>query len=376
MKALQMISHRMLGPLPELLCAENGQKVQTAEDWQARRREIFKTAVELQYGTIPPDPEFLEIEPMYYNRHNIFICRVHTGRRSHPVSFTMRVHLPKNVSGERIPKTHYVGPSFPVIVTGDMAFLSSFLVVNPPIEQGIGYAIFDRCELAPDIYDENEPRRGALYEAYPEYTFGAVGAWAWGYSRCVDALLKLGMADPDKITFSGHSRGGKTAMLAGVLDERASIVNPHQTCAGACSCYRSVLEAFDDKGEIKPSETLEDIWERFAFWLGKGMGEYVGRAEELPFDSHFLKALVAPRVLYVSEATHDIWANPVGSYLTTEAAKEAFALLGAEKNLYWSYRDGGHVKSEYDMQLLVNLIRHHHFGEPLSADFYQLPFSL
>ena len=31
-------------------------------------------------------------------------------------------------------------------------------------------------------------RKGQLYDAYPDYTFGAIGAWAWGYSRCVDAL--------------------------------------------------------------------------------------------------------------------------------------------------------------------------------------------
>jgi hypothetical protein len=67
------------------------------------------------------------------------------------------------------------------------------------------------------------------------------------------------------IAFSGHSRGGKTAMLAGVLDERASIVNPNATCAGSASCYRVHVKAEDDDGKVGPSETLDDLIRNFDF---------------------------------------------------------------------------------------------------------------
>lgn len=56
------------------------------------------------------------------------------------------------------------------------------------------------------------------------------------------------------------------------------------------------------------------------------MKNYIGRENELPFDTHFLKALVAPRILFVSEAAGDIWANPIGSWMTTEAAKEVLLI--------------------------------------------------
>ena len=44
------------------------------------------------------------------------------------------------------------------------------------------------------------------------------------------------------VTFTGHSRGGKTAALAGVLDERAAIVNPNETCAGSCALEITEIE--------------------------------------------------------------------------------------------------------------------------------------
>ena len=92
-------------------------------------------------------------------------------------------------------------------------------------------------------------------------------AWAWGYSRCVDALEVIGCFDLDFIAFTGHLRGGKTAMLAGALDERASIVNPNETCAGGCGCYRLHLSALTEDGKEERSETLQDPSEHFVFWF-------------------------------------------------------------------------------------------------------------
>jgi hypothetical protein len=178
----------------------------------------------------------------------------------------------------------------------------------------------------------------------------------------------------DNIAFTGHSRGGKTAALAGVLDERAAIVNPNATCAGGCSSHRITIEAETEDGEIKPSERISNILKVFPAWMGEGMLEYSDNEGELPFDSHEFKALVAPRILFVSEAASDIWANPVGSYQTTEAAAEVYEFLGCGENLYWHFRRGYHYQKIEDIELLVNIIRHKAFGDALSDKFYKLPF--
>ena len=54
--------------------------------------------------------------------------------------------------------------------------------------------------------------------------------WAWGAARVVDFLLSdaalAPLVDPKKIMTMGHSRGGKTALWHGALDERVSITFP------------------------------------------------------------------------------------------------------------------------------------------------------
>ena len=163
-------------------------------------------------------------------------------------------------------------------------------------------------------------------------------------------------------------------MLAGVWDERAAIVNPNETCAGGCSCYRLNIKAIREDGIEKNSETIGNIFDRFPSWMGKDLKKYVDREANLPFDSHFLKALVAPRVLLVGEAASDIWANPVGSWQTSMAAKEVYKFLGCEENLLWYFRKGYHYHKIEDIQQLVNVIKHVQLGEELNDHYYKLPF--
>ncbi len=363
---VKITDYKVLGKLPDPFIMEDGTKVDSKEKWQERRKEIYKTAVELQYGTLPPKPEVFKVET---TRDDVYSgtssYRITAGTKEKQVSFMMHVTRPSKKF-----------EPFPAVITGDVGFMYAHMdteLYKAFTSNGISFVTFDRTELANDIKGEGR-RKGPLYDVYPEYTFGAVGAWAWGYSRCVDALEILGIEDMNLIAFTGHSRGAKTAMLAGVCDERAAIVNPNSTCAGSCSCYRIHTKAIAEDERERRSETLEDMIEHFPFWFGEGMADYVNRAEELPFDSHYLKALVAPRVLLDTEAASDTWACPVGSYMTTQAAKEVYKFLGKEENIYWSFRKGFHRHKLADAEMLINIISHIRDGAPISDRFSRLPF--
>ena len=358
---IQIQKNEVLGKLPNLFEMQDGSKVETPEQWKKRRKELYQTAVELQYGKMPPEPEFLEVEPLDEN-FAIRNYRIVTGTRQTPTAFTMRVIGPKKPG------------VFPAIVDGDLCWGYVFdkEFINAVIEQDVLLVMFNRTEIVPDRKDCRN--HGQLYRTYPDGTFSALAAWAWGYARCVDALEKLGIADMNYIAFSGHSRGGKTALLAGVLDERAAIVNPNDAGAGGAGCYRVHMEAITEAGERTRSEQLSDLIKNFPFWFSKEMQAYTEKEEELPFDEHYLKALVAPRMLLETEAASDIWANPVGSVQTCMAAKEVYKLLGAEEKIRLYYRKGEHAHKVEDMALLVRVLKQMQEGKPYEEGSFKLPF--
>ena len=361
---IQVTEYKVLSRLPDLFTFENGERVNTPEDWEKRRAEIYYTAVELQYGTIPPAPDSVEIEEIYEGHGVRGQYRIISHVNGKTVSFLLNLFRPANCDKP------------PVVVDGDLCFGYAYDkdFINAFTENGVALAMFNRCELAHDVASERT-RTGQLYDAYPDYTFGAIGAWAWGFSRVVDALEQIGDFDMDTVAFTGHSRGGKTAMLAGVLDKRAAIVCPNETNCGACGCYRIHMSAKTEGGDIRRSETLADMSKNFPEWLGPHMKDYAQREGELPFDCHFLKALVAPRILIVAEAASDIWTNPVGSWQTSLAAKQVWKFLGCEEKMLWYFRRGYHRHKIEDVNMLVSVIKAKREGNPVdTANFFKAPF--
>lgn len=366
---LKITEYKCLSPLQDLFVFDNGEPVKTKEDWERRRKEIYKTAVELQYGTIPENPEVFCIEPLYIggpNRSNSY--RIICGTEKKTLSFRMKLFLPEKRFFENNKKV-------PVIVDGDLCFDYAYdkEFLHTVLDKGIAFALFDRTEI---VFDRKLSERpcGPLVEIYPEKTFGALAAWAWGYSRCVDALEIIGLTDMNNVIFTGHSRGGKTALLAGVLDERAAIVNPNGSGAGGSGCYRIHAKARYLDGEEKRTEELSDLWKNFPFWFGPEMKKYTECEEELPFDEHMLKALVAPRTLLSTEGAGDIWANAIGTWQTTLAAKEAYKFLDAEDEVFLHFREGVHYHRVSDLAVLVELVERRVNGTETKAEFWKLPF--
>lgn len=362
LEKLKVTDYRIIAPLPNPFVFDDGTPVKDPSDWPRRRRELIKTAAELQYGKLPPEPEFLEVELLYKGQPGkLDTYRIRTGTREHQVWFTMIVYKTK-APGRR-----------PVVISGDGCynFMNDMKVANLFTDNGVILVKFNRTEIVPDV--RGIPRNSPIHEAYPDGNFTTIAAWAWGYSRVVDALEKLGIADMDNIAFTGLSRGAKTALLAGALDERAAIVNPEAPCAGG-SCFRIAMKAVTEDGDERRSEELEDILKNFPDWFTPEMQNYVGKVPELPFDEHELKALVAPRILFDSEAKSDIWAGPLPAYQSNIAAREVYKFLGAEENILWYWRNGYHDQTLGDFAMLLNLILHRSEGAELDEKFGYVPF--
>ena len=120
-----------------------------------------------------------------------------------------------------------------------------------------------------------------------------------------------------------------------------------QSCGAGCFRYRT-----EPRNGLRGNERLQDILRAVPYWFGPKLPAYIGKDHTLPFDQHFLKAAVAPRMLIETSAREDTWANPVGSYLTYEAAREVYQLLGVPDNIAYRIRPGGHAHTPEDFNVL------------------------
>ncbi len=191
--------------------------------------------------------------------------------------------------------------------------------------------------------------------------------WAWGASRVLDYLETCDWARYDQTVCTGHSRAGKAALLCGALDERFAVTVPNGSGCGGASCFRVVSPG---------SETLELITRpsRFAGWFRKDFRRFAGREEALPFDQHYLRALIAPRAVLGTEALGDLWANPRGAQAGYLAAQPVFNFLGVAHNNGIHFREGGHDQLAEDFRALLDFADWKFKGGDPARNFASLPF--
>lgn len=189
-----------------------------------------------------------------------------------------------------------------------------------------GYAVLSiyYSDVSPDRDDGFAEGAAALLRkaaaengAAPGQLPGKIAVWAWAMSRALDWALTQPGVCREHIAAIGHSRLGKTALLAGLLDERfACVISNDSGCSGAAVT----------RG--KPGEHVSDITRVFPFWFCKQYQQYAAGEDAMPFDQHWLLAGIAPRLLLVGSAWEDEWAGPSHEYLGCCAASAAWEQLG------------------------------------------------
>lgn len=340
--------------LPDPFLRPDGKRITSPREWKSLREYWLALVLHYEYGQLPPKPRGVHAEAIE--------AKEFSDLRAMRTEYRLHIDAPVLVSTRLILFLPRQRAKLPVIVDGDLGWGEPPReVVEEVVKRGYALAFFDRTQIAPDSAE-----RKGVYEAYPDYEGGRLAAWAWGYHRVIDFLLTQPATHPKRIAVTGHSRGGKTALLAGATDERIALTAPNNSGCGGAGCYRY---------QAPGSETIADILRLAPYWFHPRFAQFVGKVERLPFDQHIVKALVAPRALLSTEALEDLWANPEGTQVTYLAAKEVYRFLKAEDRIGIWFREGGHEHSLADWQALLDFADWQLLGKPPARAFDNLAFS-
>jgi len=362
-------------PAPSKLPRHEGlpELAATAQEWAAQREQLKASLAYYQYGRMPPKPESFTVtahgsQEIQGGRALKQSFRLTLKRNGQSVAVDFGVVRPK-LAGRR-----------PVVIKNDRYIYSTDEIEDPRkrkqyAEQGRdkldvwvfeeavnrGWAVvrFNREHVAVDRRDSHST---GVFNLYPEYDWGTIAAWAWFYQPLIDHLVAQEWVDADRIVATGHSRGGKTALCAGIYDERIAIAAPSASGSGGTGSWR----VFTPGGA---RQTVAVMAKNHSYWFTERLSEFVDDSARLPFDSHTAKALIAPRGLFNSLGADDPLSNPRGTQATFEGAQQVFDLLGVPENQGVHWRPGGHGQLKEDWLALFDFSDRLFFGVPTERRF-------
>jgi hypothetical protein len=344
---------------PDALVMFDGTKVTTREQWEKKRRpELKKLFEHYMYGVMPQAPGKLEVKVLHEDGKAfggkatlkeialtlreadapltlppIYLLLVVPNERKGPAPVFVGMNFCGNHALVEDPKIHlptcWMYPNHPGVKNNRATEAGrgkekDVWALEQSIDRGYAVATFYNGDIDPDQKETREGLRPFI-AARPADTAGGraaatIMAWAWGIGRVVDYLVQNKDIDAKRIAVVGHSRLGKTALLAAAFDERIALAIPHQAgCGGTAPSRQNNPKA----------ESVKRINTSFPHWFCDNFKKFNDDPSKLPFDQNCLAALVAPRPLLFTNAVEDQWANPEGQFEVLRAAEPVYKLLGA-----------------------------------------------
>jgi hypothetical protein len=342
--------------LPNPLTVHDSGTVSSVSEWETRRRpELKKLFEEQMYGRMPAAPSKLTGKELYRNDkafdgsvklREVELQYDYAGK-TNPLPIRLLIATPQGDGpfpcfvGISFAGNHQLAPDEGIHIPDSWQYDRQPGVVKNkasaagrgkstdvwPITRitakGYALAVFYNGDIQPDRPNVSEGFRKLLpqtFAADPSAT-ATIMSWAWGASRCADFLVTQKEIDAKKLAVVGHSRLGKTALLAGAFDDRFAVVMPHQSgCGGAGPSRHNDPKA----------ESVKRINTSFPHWFCDNFKKYNDDPSKLPFDQNGLVALCAPRPVLFTNASEDLWANPSGQFAVLKAAEPAYKLYGVE----------------------------------------------
>ncbi|MBI3857560.1 MAG: acetylxylan esterase [Planctomycetes bacterium] len=344
--------------LPDPLLSFDGRKIATREQWEKERKPELRALFQhYMYGHLLPKAEvsgtlrrsdanayggkatLKEVSLLFAGPKGpkLDLLLVLPNKRSGPAP----VFLGLNFSGNH---AIVADPAVAIPATWMRQGKGDEVVANRATDKGRGKAVgtwaieqsIDRgyavatCyygDIFPDKADFNDGVFPHYFTPQPGQKSpgdtgpGAIAMWAWGIHRIIDYLVAQPEVDKARIAVTGHSRLGKTALLAAAFDERIALAIPHQAGCGGTGPSRS---------KNPKAETVAVINKSFPHWFDDNFKKFNESVDHLPFDQNCLVAICAPRPVLYTNGIDDQWANPDGQFEMLKSASSVYRLLGTE----------------------------------------------
>jgi hypothetical protein len=316
--------------LPDVLKSATGKLVRSQREWERSRRGEILTLLENNiYGQMPKVYDSIRYTILRENkmsmqgRAHLKEVLIEVFNQGKSVKINLVLFVPNNA-----PKPM---PAFVLINNRSKDNIdpardtkSNFWPAEVVVDAGYAIAAFHVDDLAPDHRDLFI---NGVLQLYPEQLeadngMRAIGAWAWGASRIMDYFQKDSLIDKEKVVVVGHSRGGKASLWAAAQDERFAI------CVTNCSGNTGAALSRRQFGE-----RIAVINTAFPHWFNNNYKAFNNNEDSLPVDQHMLIALIAPRPVYATSASEDLWADPKGTFLCLKNAEPVFSLYGLKSSL-------------------------------------------
>ena len=339
--------------LPELLLTTKGEKVKNTSIWEKKRRpELLALFEEHIYGKTPGSFDSLkfmvtnEKADAMEGKAHLKQVKITAWNSGDSLSFPVVLFIP-NKQKKAVPVFLLINNRSSRNTVPTRVVKSTFWPAEMLIDSGYAIAAFHHGDVAPDRKDNYQ--NGVLSKLFPaelekDNGMKAIGVWAWAASRVMDYLKTDKEIDFNKVALVGHSRGGKTALWAAAQDQRFAMV--FSSCSGSTGASLA---------RRKYGETVSLINKQFGYWFNNNYKKYSNDVNSLPVDQHMLIGLIAPRPVYITNATEDRWADPYGSFLSMVNAKPVYELYRQRVALP---RDMPAVNSP-----IINSVMGYHFRE-------------
>lgn len=218
-------------------------------------------------------------------------------------------------------------------------------IVQPPLQdildRGYGLAAMYPSQFVRDRSDTGLTMLEALFPDHSNRP-GALAVWSNLFGVAA-RTVESEFGDLTMVAY-GHSRFGKTALLAGAWSDDIDAVIAHQSGTLGAS-------ALDDKD----GEPLDVLVQGYPHWPGLGLNRYIENPSSLPVRPADLLALVGDKPVLLGNARRDVWSDPWGAYKEGKTAwGDAFAAADpsdfrpSDTKAYW-LRPGTHgvVKEDW-----------------------------